>query len=60
MTYPNLFAKLLARGWSESDLERLADGNLMRVWRAAEAIAKRLQRTARQRDVLVLPGVVVC
>ncbi len=41
--YPNLFAKLLARGWSEENLAKLAGGNLMRVWREAEEVAKRLQ-----------------
>lgn len=43
--YPNLFAKLLARGWSEENLAKLAGGNLMRVWREAEAVAKGLQGT---------------
>jgi membrane dipeptidase len=37
--YPNLFAELLARGWSESDCESLAGGNLLRTLRAAEAYA---------------------
>ena len=37
--YPNLFAELIRRGWSDSDLERLAGGNLLRVLRRAEAVA---------------------
>jgi membrane dipeptidase len=37
--YPNLFAELLNRGWSEADCAALAGGNLLRVFRAAEAHA---------------------
>ena len=37
--YPNLFAELLARGWTDADLARLASGNILRVMRAAEAVA---------------------
>jgi len=37
--YPNLFRVLLERGYSEADLEKLASGNLFRVWSAAEAHA---------------------
>ncbi len=36
--YPNLFAELLARGWTESDLEKVAGWNLLRVLRGAEAV----------------------
>ena len=41
--YPNLFAKLLERGHSEAAIEKIAGGNLMRVWRAVEARARQLQ-----------------
>ncbi len=37
--YPNLFAELLSRGWTDADLARLAGGNILRVMRAAEAVA---------------------
>jgi membrane dipeptidase len=37
--YPNLFAELLRRGWSEEDLARLANGNIRRVLRDAEQVA---------------------
>ncbi|HYD89332.1 MAG TPA: dipeptidase [Vitreimonas sp.] len=40
-TYPNLFAELIRRGWSDSDLAKLAGGNLLRVLRAAERVAAR-------------------
>ncbi|GAB3403709.1 dipeptidase [Flindersiella endophytica] len=37
--YPLLFAALLERGWSEDDLAKLANGNILRALRAAEAVA---------------------
>ena len=42
--YPRLFAELLRRGWSEEDLGRLANGNILRVMRQAEDVARRLQK----------------
>jgi membrane dipeptidase len=41
--YPRLFAELVRRGWSDADLAKLADLNLLRVLRSAEATARRLQ-----------------
>ncbi len=38
-SYPNLFVELIRRGWSDSDLARLAGGNLLRTLRRAEAVA---------------------
>jgi membrane dipeptidase len=43
-SYPVLFAELIRRGWKEDALAKLARGNLLRVLRAAEAAAARLQR----------------
>ncbi|MDB5702655.1 MAG: rane dipeptidase, partial [Sphingomonadales bacterium] len=37
--YPNLFAELIRRGWSDGDLGKLAGGNLLRVMRQVEAVA---------------------
>jgi membrane dipeptidase len=37
--YPLLFAELLSRGWTDGDLALLAGGNILRVMRAAEAVA---------------------
>ena len=37
--YPNLFAELLRRGHSEADLEKIASGNVLRVWSAVESYA---------------------
>jgi membrane dipeptidase len=44
--YPNLFAELIRRGWSDTDLVKLAGGNVLRALRRAEDVAKRL-RTER-------------
>jgi membrane dipeptidase len=38
--YPALFAELLRRGYSEKDLAKIAQGNVLRVMRGAEAAAK--------------------
>jgi membrane dipeptidase len=38
--YPLLFAELARRGWSDSDLSALAQGNVLRVLAQAEAVAK--------------------
>ena len=37
--YPNLFAELISRGWTDADLAKLSGGNILRVMRAAEAVA---------------------
>ena len=37
--YPNLFAELIRRGWTDPDLARLAGANVLRVMRAAESVA---------------------
>jgi membrane dipeptidase len=44
-TFPQLFAELIRRGWSDADLKKLAGQNLLRALRATEATAKRLQKT---------------
>jgi membrane dipeptidase len=43
-TYPALFAELAKRGWSDSDLRKLAGENFLRVFAEAEAVARRMQR----------------
>ena len=37
--YPNLFAELIRRGWSDANLAKLAGGNVLRVLRRAEAVS---------------------
>jgi membrane dipeptidase len=43
--YPRLLAELARRGWSDEDLGKLASGNIVRVMRQAEAVARRLRKT---------------
>ena len=40
--YPNLIAALLDRGYSESDIEKILSGNILRVWSEVEATAASL------------------
>jgi membrane dipeptidase len=37
--YPNLFAELIRRGWSDANLAKLAGGNILRALRRAEAVS---------------------
>jgi len=41
--YPNLIYHLLKRGYSETDIEKICSGNLLRVWSEVERIAQQLQ-----------------
>lgn len=51
--YPKLFAELLRRGHSEEQLRKLAGLNALRVMRAAEATAARLQKERAESDVML-------
>lgn len=42
-TYPALFAELVRRGYSKADLAKLAQGNVLRAMRGAEAAAAKLR-----------------
>jgi membrane dipeptidase len=42
--YPDLFAELLRRGYGEDDLQKIAGRNALRVMKAAEGVAQRLQK----------------
>jgi membrane dipeptidase len=41
--FPDLFAELVRRGWSDADLGKLAGENVLRVMRQAEAVSRRLR-----------------
>lgn len=41
--YPALFAELIRRGWTDRDLAKLAGGNVLRVLRKAEAVARSMR-----------------
>ncbi len=42
--YPNLFAELIRRGWSDADLAKLAGGNVLRALRQAERASQSMRR----------------
>lgn len=41
--YPALFEELARRGWSDADMAKAASGNILRVLRKNEEVARRLQ-----------------
>ena len=43
-TFPQLFAELIRRGWSDDDLRKLAGRNVLRVLREAERTSERLRK----------------
>jgi len=51
-TYPDLFAELLRRGFSDDELKQIASLNLLRVMRGAEAVAARLQQERGPSEML--------
>jgi len=51
--FPNLTAELLRRGWSERDVLKVTGGNLLRVFRQAELVARRLQRERGPSDATI-------
>lgn len=42
--FPNLFAELIRRGWSDNDLKKLAGLNMLRVLREVETVSHRLRQ----------------
>ncbi len=52
-TYPDLFAELLKRGYSEEDLRKIAGLNMLRVMKGAEETAARLQKEEEPSEVLI-------
>ncbi len=50
--YPNLFAELIRRGWSDDKLAKLAGGNILRVMRRAEAVAASMKQVPPALDKL--------
>lgn len=41
--YPNLFAELLERGYSEEDIQKIASGNIFRVWNRVIEVSENMQ-----------------
>lgn len=46
--YPNLFAELIRRGWTDAELELVAGGNVLRAMEKAEAVARSMRNEAPQ------------
>ena len=42
--YPNLFAELMRRGWSDRDLKLLAGENVLRVLAKAEEVSRTMKK----------------
>ena len=54
-TFPQLFAELIRRGWSDDDLRKLAGRNLLRAMRASERTAARLRREREPSTMTMSP-----
>jgi membrane dipeptidase len=44
-TYPALLAELMRRGWSDTDIAKLAGENVLRVMARAEQVATAMAKT---------------
>lgn len=54
---PNLFAELVRRGYSDAELAKIAQGNLLRVMRQAEAVSARMQKDRAASEARLEPAV---
>lgn len=52
-TYPDLFAEMLKRGYSDEDLRKIAGLNMLRVLRGAEEASARLRSEREPSEVLI-------
>ena len=54
--YPDLFAELIRRGWSDEDLRKLAGENMLRVMERVEQVAAQLQTERAPSTVVFTPS----
>src|SRR5262245_10861337 len=54
-TFPQLFAELIRRGWSDDDLKKLAGRNMLRVLRATEQTSGRLRKERQPSTMTIGP-----
>ena len=54
-TFPQLFAELIRRGWSDDDLRTLAGRNVLRVLREAERTSERLRKERQPSTMTIGP-----
>lgn len=52
-TYPDLFAELLSRGYTEEDLKKIAGLNMLRVMKGAEGVSAMLREHGEPSEVLI-------
>ena len=43
-SYPNLIEALLDAGYTEEEIEKIAGGNILRVWAEVERVAEELRK----------------
>jgi membrane dipeptidase len=51
--YPALLAELARRGWSHDDLVKVSGGNVLRVMREAETVARNLRATSQPSNATI-------
>jgi membrane dipeptidase len=51
--FPAIFAELARRGWSDADLAKLANGNVLRVLKEAEQVSARLKKTRKPSNATI-------
>jgi membrane dipeptidase len=54
--YPSLLVELMKRGWTDSDITKLAGGNVLRAMAEAERIAAKLRETRAASGVTFSPS----
>jgi membrane dipeptidase len=54
--YPALLVELMKRGWTDSDVAKLAGGNVLRAMAEAERVAAKLRETRAASAVTFSPG----
>ncbi len=52
-TYPDLFAELLRRGYTEDEIRKIAGLNMLRVMRGAEEVSDRLRSVREPSEILI-------
>jgi membrane dipeptidase len=46
-TYPSLIAELARRGWTDAELAKLTNGNVLRILKQAEVVSARLKKSRK-------------
>lgn len=52
-TFPDLFAELLGRGYTEEELKKIAGLNVLRVMREAESVSEKLQNERSANETVI-------